>query len=70
MIRRAAHDPNRYPPADTPPERCDRSPIEEARWKVTGPSGRHLTLCGHHFRKHEVALRIDGWTVEPIIKRS
>jgi hypothetical protein len=47
-----------------PPERCDRSYVERAYWRVTSPSGLTLTLCRYHYRYYQVALAVLGWAAE------
>lgn len=48
-------------------ERCDRSHIERARWIATSPdSGKVITLCNYHFRRHQIKLAMAGWAVTPI----
>lgn len=46
-------------------DRCgysDGSPIAQARVRVV-LDDLSLTLCGHHFTKHELELMQHGWTV-------
>ncbi len=39
-------------------ERCDRCRIARAYVCVRLSSGAELLFCAHHFRQHEVALRL------------
>lgn len=41
---------------------CDRCNAS-SKVTVTAADGGKLDLCGHHFRAHEVALFIQGFTI-------
>jgi hypothetical protein len=43
-------------PTDLLGELCDGCGVANATVTVTLKSGATLTLCGHHYREHEIAL--------------
>ena len=46
------------------PTQCDACGVARAMWKVVGPSGSYLLMCGHHKTIHEASLA--SWALEMI----